>query len=323
MSMKTRIQMAQVLAVAVVVGLGSAATGCGKYSYGNMRAMKAFKDANTSYQAQDWKKAVTRYEDAIKANPDLNAGGVTPYFFLANSYDNLYKPARAGEAENDSYIQKAIENYKISAQKDSGQMRTRAMEYLVAAYGPEKLNDPSKAEPIVNEMIQMDPNEPANYFYLAKIYEDAGRYEDAEQTLLKAKGVKPNDPVVYTTLSGFYNRQGDFPKTMEALHQAADLEPNNPEGYHRLAVFYWEKAFRDHRLAKPEKVEYLQKGISAEDKALSLNPNYAEAMTYKNILLRLQANETTDRKEQERLIREADQLRNRAIELGKKKTAGS
>jgi tetratricopeptide (TPR) repeat protein len=315
--------MAEVLAVAVVVGLSMTATGCGKYSYSNMKAMKAFKDANTSYQAQDWKKAVTRYEDAIKANPDLSAGGVTPYFFLANSYDNLYKPARAGEAENDSFIQKAIANYKISAQKDTGQMRTRAMEYLVAAYGPEKLNDPSKAEPIVNEMIQMDPSEPANYFYLAKIYEDAGRYEDAEQTLLKAKGVKPNDPVVYTTLSGFYNRQGDFPKTMEALHQAADLEPNNPEGYHRLAVFYWEKAFRDHRLAKPEKVEYLQKGISAEDKALSLNPNYAEAMTYKNILLRLQANETTDRKEQERMIREADQLRNRAIELGKKKTAGS
>ncbi len=59
-----------------------------------------------------------------------------------------------------------------------------------------------------------------------------------------------------------------------------------------------------------------------EDKALSLNPNYAEAMTYKNILLRLQANETTDRKEQQRLIDEADRLRNRAIELGKKKASG-
>jgi tetratricopeptide (TPR) repeat protein len=310
------------VAAALVIGVGAASAGCGKYSYQNLKAMKAFKDANLAYQAQDWKKAVDRYEDAIASNPDLNAGGVTPYFFLGNSYDNLYKPARAGEAENDRYIQKAIENYKIAAQKDTGQMRTRAMEYLVAAYGPDKLNDPAQAEPIVQQMIQMDPNEPANYFYLAKIYEEAGRYEDAEQTLLKAKEVKPNDPVVYTTLSGFYNRQGDFPKTMEALHQAAELEPNNPEGYHRLAVFYWEKAFRDHRLGRAEKMEYLQKGVAAEDKALSLNPNYAEAMTYKNILLRLQANETTDRKEQERLIKEADQLRNRAIELGKKKSSG-
>ena len=137
-----------------------------------------------------------------------------------------------------------------------------------------------------------------------------------------AMDVTPNDPVVYTTLSAFYNRQGDFAKTMEALHQAAELEPNNPEGYHRLAVFYWEKAFRDHRLPKAERVEYLQKGVDAENKALSLNPNYAEAMTYKNILLRLQANETTDRKEQERLIKEADQLRSRAMELNKKKASG-
>ena len=320
--MKTHIGSAPIVAAALVAGLGAATAGCGKYSYSNLKAMKAFKDANVAYQAQDWKKAADRYEDAIEANPNLSAGGVTPYFFLANSYDNLYKPARAGEPENDAYMQKAIENYKIAAQKDTGQMRTRSMEYLVAAYGPEKLNDPAQAEPIVQQMIQMEPNEPANYFYLAKIYEEAGRYEDAEQTLLKAKGVKPNDPVVYSTLSGFYNRQGDFPKTMEALHQAAELEPNNPEGYHRLAVFYWEKAFRDHRLGKKEKVEYLQKGIDAEDKALSLNPNYAEAMTYKNILLRLQANETTDPKRQAELIREADQLRNRAMELNKKKASG-
>lgn len=320
--MKTRIQRFPVADIALVVGLGLAVVGCGKYSYSNLKAMKAFKDANVAYQTQDWKKAVDRYEDAVRANPNIDAGGVTPYFFLANSYDNLYKPTRAGEAENDAYMQKAIENYKISAQKDTGEMRTRAMQYLVAAYGPDKLNDPSQAEPIVQQMIQSNPNDPDNYFGLAKIYEESGRYDEAEQALLKAKSVKPNEPVVYTTLSNFYNRQGDFPKTMEALHQAADLEPNNPEGYHRLAVFYWEKAFRDHRLQKAEKVEYLQKGVDAENKALSLNPNYAEAMTYKNILLRLQANETTDRKEQERLIREADELRNKAIELGKKKASG-
>jgi tetratricopeptide (TPR) repeat protein len=320
--MNTHIQTARVIAVVLIVGFGAASAGCGKYSWSNMKAMKAFKDGNTAYQAQDWKRAAERYEAAIAANPDLEAGGVTPYFFLANSYDNLYKPARAGEPENDGYIQKAIENYKIAAKRDTGQMRTRSMEYLVAAYGPEKLNDPAQAEPIVKQMIEMDPNEPANYFYLSKIYQDAGRYDEAEQTLLRAKEVKPNDPVVYTTLANFYNQQGDFPKTMEALHQAADLEPNNPEGYHRVAVFYWEKAFRDHRLAKKEKMEYLQKGIDAENKALSLNPNYAEAMTYKNILLRLQANETTDRAEQQRLIREADELRNRAIELGKKKASG-
>jgi tetratricopeptide (TPR) repeat protein len=321
--MTTRFRRVPAAAIALLVGLSLTSAGCGKYSYSNLKAMKAFKDANMLYTAQDWKNAAAKYEEAIAQSPDIDADGVTPYFFLANSYDNLYKPSRAGEPDNDAYMQKAIENYKKSAERDKGEMRQRAMQYLVAAYGSDKLNRPEEAEPIVKRMIELDPNDPTNYFALMKIYEEAGRYEEAEAALLKAKEVKPNDPSVYTTLSGFYNRQGDFPKTMEALHQAAELEPNNPEGYQRVAVFYWEKAFRDHRLAVPEKREYIAKGIDATDKALNLNGEYVDALTYKNILLRMQANEETDRKKQQELIREADRLRNRAIELGKKKTARS
>jgi tetratricopeptide (TPR) repeat protein len=317
--MKTRNRTASVAVAAVILGVSLAAAGCGKYSFGNLKAMKAFKDGNDQYRAQQWKPAADHYEEAVASNPDL----VQVYFFLGNSYDNLYKPSRAGEADNDAYIQKAIANYKIAAQRDTNpQMKKLAMDYLVAAYGPDKLNDPASAEPVVQQMIQMDPNDQTAYFQLSKIYEDAGRYEEAEQALLKARDVKPREPSVYTALSGFYNRQGDFPKTMEALHQAAELEPNNPEGYQRVAVFYWEKAFRDHRLQKSDKVEYIQKGIDATNKAISLNPNYAEALTYKNILLRMAANETTDLAKRASLIREADELRGRALELTKKKAAG-
>ncbi len=67
------------------------------------------------------------------------------YFFLANSYDNAYKPSRAGEPDNDSLIQKAIENYQKAAQLDKNpEMKKLAMQYLVAAYGPDKLNDPTQ-----------------------------------------------------------------------------------------------------------------------------------------------------------------------------------
>ena len=319
--MTTRFRTAPAAIALVAVSLAPA--GCGKYSYSNLKAMKAFKDANALYSAQDWKNAAAKYEEAISTHPDINANGVTPYFFLANSYDNLWKPSRVGEPENDAYMEKAIQNYLKSAERDTGEMRQRAMQYLVAAYAPDKLNKPEEAEPIVQKMISMDPNDPANYFALMQIYENAGRYEEAEAALLKAKEIRPNDPTVYTTLSGFYNRQGEFEKTMEALHHAAELEPNNPEGYQRVAVFYWEKAFRDHRLSSAQKKEYIQKGIEATDKALSLNGEYVDALTYKNILLRMQANEETDRSKQAALLREADQLRNKAMELGKKKTAQS
>ena len=68
--------------------------------------MMAFKEANRAYQAQDYKKSAELYEETIAANPELTQ----VYFFLGNSYDQLYKPAKQGEATNDAYIQKAIAN---------------------------------------------------------------------------------------------------------------------------------------------------------------------------------------------------------------------
>jgi hypothetical protein len=47
-----------------------------------------------------------------------------------------------------------------------------------------------------------------------------------------------------------------------------------------------------------------------------------EALTYKNILLRMQANTETDTAKQQALLREADKLRDRAMELRKQKAAG-
>jgi tetratricopeptide (TPR) repeat protein len=311
--------------MALVFGLSMASTGCGKYSWNTLSAVKSFKDGNAEYARKDWKRAAEKYEDvvaredAIQNIPQL----ATAYFFLGNSYDQLYKPAKQGDATNDAYIQKAIENYRKAADKNTDKAwKKSALEYLAAAYGSDKLNDPAKAEPVYQEIIALDPSEPNNYMALAKLYEDAGRYDDAEAQFAKAKAAKPNDASVLASLAGYYNRQGDFPKTIEALEQAAALEPNNPEGYHRVAVFYWDKTRGDFRLSDAQKRDYIQKGLAMEDKALSLNPDYMEAMTYKNILLRLKANITKDVAEQKRLIEEADKLRNKVIDAQKRKQTG-
>lgn len=320
--MKTRIRTATASAVlaVLVVGLSAATAGCGRYSIGNLKANRAFKEANDHYRAGQWADAARGYEAVIAAQPDYQAMPhlSTAFFFLGHSYENLYRPARQGEPDNDEFIHKAIENYRLAAERSAEpDYRRLAMEYLVAAYGPDKLNDPSEAEPIVLQMIQMDPQEPSAYFHLAKIYEDAGRYEEAEEALVKARDARPNDPAVYHAIAGYYNRQGEFEQTMQAFYRAAELEPENPQGYHMIGSFYQDKVAKDFRLNDAEKRDYVQRGIEAEDKALSLNPNYIDALVYKNILLRQQALLEKDPKRQAMLIKEADQLRNRAIELQK------
>ena len=118
-------------------------------------------------------------------------------------------------------------------------------------------------------------------------------------------------------LAGLYNRNGEFEKTVAALEQVAALTPTDPQPYQTLATFYWEKAFKDPSLSPVERSTYIESGIAATDNALSLYADHVEALTYKNILLRMKANLETDAASKQALIAEADALRSRAMKLNK------
>ena len=303
--------------VAVLAALSVAITGCGQLNV--LQARKSIKEAHILYAQQDWKRAAEKYEQTINYDPDQNQA----YFYLANSYDNLFKPSRKGDPVNDGYLTKAVEFYhKASQVSPDPKTRTLALQYLVAAYGADKLNDPGQAEPLVQEMIRLEPTEPSNYYVLAKMYEDAGMYDRTEETLLKAKEARPNDPGVYAQLARFYNDMGDFDKTMAAHYDRVKVEPNNPEGYYTISVFFWDKVNKDFQLKEPEKRKYLGQGLEAANKALELNPNYIDALVYKGLILRSQALIEKEPSKQNALIAEATQLRDKAEALRKKKAAG-
>jgi tetratricopeptide (TPR) repeat protein len=315
-----RVRSKATVAAAAIIAV-VALSACGQL--GNLQAKKAFKDANTMYQAQNYREAVTKYEEAIAAAPG-SPEAITAYFFLGNSYDNLYKPARKGEAENDAFMTKAIENYKISAERETRpDIKKLALQYLVAAYGPDKLDDPTQAEPLVQRMIQIDPNNTENYFALANIYENAGNLDEAEAMLKKAQEVRPKDATVYQQLAGFYQRQGEFDKLIAAVQQRADLEPNNPEAHYAVATYYWDEAYRNTRLNDSQKREYVKNGLVSVDKALALNPDYVEALTYRGLLLRVEAAMEKDAGRQKALLNEATQLQEKAVALKKKQASGA
>jgi tetratricopeptide (TPR) repeat protein len=315
-----------VIRLGAAAALGLSVAGCGQIGF--LQARLALREAHALYGGQDYRAAAAAYEEAIAA---CEAGGectnpavTNAYFFLGNSYDNLYRPARRGEAANDELLTKAVANYRKSAQVEQDpKIKQLALEYLVAAYGPDKLNDPSESETLLKQMIELVPNDERNYFALGNIYEQNGDYEAAEAVFLKAKEMRPNEPTVYTTLAGFYNRQGDFEKTIAALQERATREPENPEAHHIIATYYWDKVYRDFRLTDADKRNLIQQGIQAEDRAIKLKGDYYEALTYKNLLLRSQALVERDPARQQALIREADQLRDRALEIRKQQQAGS
>ena len=303
--------------LAIVAALSVSLAGCDYYSM--LMARKNFKEANGLYTQAEYERAAHAYEltvanaGAFEAAPELRVA----YFYLGNSYDQMYRPSRRGEPENDVLLEKAVENYRLASEQiiDNPDMQRLSMEYLVATYGPDKLNNPGAAEPIIRRMIELNPDEVANHFALARLYEDAGQAEEAESILRRVVSLQPNDPSVYLQLAAFFNRQEMFEETITALRDRARIEPDNPEAYYTLATYFWEKAFRDFRLNEEEQAGYVAEGIVAVDQALELKDDYHEAMTYKNILLRMQANATTNKSAQDALIAEADELRTRAEEL--------
>src|SRR5215467_6418039 len=312
---------------ALVAAATLAAVGCGQVN--QLKGRKAYKDANTAYQAQDYKKAAELYKTTIAADPDAKET-LPAYFFLANSLDNLYKPSKKGDPANDQLMEEAVKNYQIAADKlsasdsaDYKKLGKLSLQYLVAAYGTDKLNDPGKAEPVLQNMIRQDPSDVSNYFVLARLYEDAGVYDESERMFLAARDARPNDASVYTNLASFYNRQGKFPKTIEALEQRAQKEQNNPEAWQTIAVYYQDEARKDSRLKENEKRDYIGKGLVAVDKALTIKPDYADAMTYKGLLLRLQAPLEKDLTKQQDLLKKAKELQDQSEETRKKKSAGA
>jgi len=157
---------------------------------------------------------------------------------------------------------------------------------------------------------------------LARLQEARGAEAEAEATLQAFAGAAPADRDAMMALAAHYNRTGQFDRTVATLETVAAMTPTDPQGYHLIATFYWEKAFKDPRLSPAQKTAYIDAGISATDRALGYDPDYVDALTYKNILLRMKANAEADPAIRQTLLAEADALRNRAMELQKTRQSG-
>jgi TonB family protein len=185
---------------------------------------------------------------------------------------------------------------------------------------PDVARPETSREQELQTALRADGSNVTNWLALARLQEERGAIADAERTLQAAVEATQHLEVIQS-FAGFYNRQGNFDKTMAMLENLASRDASNPQRHQLMAVYYWEKAQKDQRLSTADKALYIQSGIAATDRALALNPDYVEALTYKNILLRMQGNMETDLARRQALYAEADTLRNRAIELNKTRPA--
>src|SRR5262245_24812015 len=87
----------------------------------------------------------------------------------------------------------------------------------------------------------------------------------------------------------FGEPQSGLDKSIRSLEESSRKDPANPETWRDIASYYWDELRKNSTLSDSRKKEYLLKGLGAADTALTLQPNYAEAMSFKGLLLHQQA----------------------------------
>ena len=128
--------------------------------------MRTFKDANMLYGRADYTAAIEEYEQVIEVlgqNPDSELAQVmtAAYFYIGNSYDNLYKPALRGDVENDNYLDHAVEYYRLGSERcadprpeeavdavSRGRVRSRQEERPRLVRADPAGDDPARSRPI-------------------------------------------------------------------------------------------------------------------------------------------------------------------------------
>lgn len=203
-------------------------------------------------KGNDFYKA-RKYEEAIKAYKsalEKDRNLATVWLNLGLSYMALYVPGSTHKKDLE-YVDQAINAFK-EYQKQNPE-DTKVNEYLINMY----LNADRKDDAIryFEEQLARDNTNTAFMQKLAFLYAQSGKFDDA----LK-----------------WYERR-------------ATVEPNNAEAYYIIGVICWEKSYKFADITPEERDRVIKAGTAALEKAIKINPKYADAYLYMNLLYREKA----------------------------------
>jgi len=177
--------------------------------------------------------------------------------------------------------------------------------------------------------MDLDPNLTMAELYLATAYsqqfipgsqapENMQMADNAVQAFDNILKREPTNTSAVAGLAFIYQNTYRFDKAHEMYVRQTQLDPNNPIPFYAVASVNW---IRVSNKAEPPPVELqmqlVDEGIQMADKAINLNPEYDDAMSYKNLLLREKARLTEDETQKADLIAKADELFNKALETRK------
>jgi Tfp pilus assembly protein PilF len=182
-----------------------------------------------------------------------------------------------------------------------------------------------KAIEYFQEAIRLDPEAPYALLYLATAYsqsyipgaqsEENQKFADmAIETFNKVLEKDPGNVTAVTGLASIYQGTDQVQKAREYYMKNAEMAPDDPTPFYAVGSMDWAIVFDKAAPPPPEEQSrIIEEGLQYLDKALALNPNYEDAMTYKNLLYREKARLAATEEEKTALTAQADEWFNKAL----------
>jgi tetratricopeptide (TPR) repeat protein len=238
------------------------------------------------------------------------------------SRDQLNKGAQA--FRNAQYAD-AVEHFKTAVELDPTfpvarlYLATAYMQqYIPGAESPENEKMAKAAYDNFNKVLDQDPKNTVALASIASLFLNEKKWDDAQQWYEKLIAVDPNNADAYYSL-GFIAWSKWYPAYGTARAEAG-MKQDDPG------------PFKDKKVKEELKEKWLPTingGLEALDKTLKINPEYEDAMSYENLLIRERADLDDSKEQYDMDIQIANNWVQKALETKKikaerkeKKTAG-
>jgi tetratricopeptide (TPR) repeat protein len=185
------------------------------------------------------------------------------------------------------------------------------------------------------QAVELDPELTTAEIYLATAYaqqyvpgsrdpDNETKAQMAIQTFEKVLGRDASNVNAVAGLASIYQNLGQTDtKNLRKAHdyyvKYATLDSTNPVPFYAIGSLDWLIVY-DKNSPPPleEQATLIDEGLANLDKALALNPDYDDAMTYKNLLYREKSRLAADDAEKKKWTDMADEWFNKGLETRKK-----
>src|SRR5438128_8592101 len=171
--------------------------------------------------------------------------------------------------------------------------------------------------------LKKRPNDRIARDALINMYLNANRTSQAIDYFRDYLNQHPADLDAVKSIATLYAKQGNFNESLNWYQKITLLDSKNPEAFYIFGVVCYEKVAKNPPADLKEKVDIIEKGKQALQRAIDMKTDYFEAMAYLNLLWRQQALTETDPVKAQQDVAKADEIRNRTLEIIKQKKAAA